>query len=270
MLRKILCVNVLLLLSPSGFGQNMSVRLDGHLVEYLQAAEARLPAILAIPGCSGVSLNSPVTDEGGGSPTDPYFRRHYPEIATMLRDDGFAVFLLDYHSAEEVVSACLGEITPSLIAEYVVAALRRVAADPRVDRENIFIVGWSLGGAGLLRAVELLATEDTSAAAAIAIYPGCAGVAPWSHNLPVYLFVGDADDITPAETCRSFVESLDSDLPVVITSYPDARHGFDLNEAPPMISTGRGTTVGYNRTAANSMWRNIREILALGEGGADH
>ena len=153
-------------------------------------------------------------------PTDPYFRRHYPKMAMTLRDEGYAVFLLDYHSAEGVISACLGEVTTSRIAEYVVTALRSIAADPRVDREDISIIGWSLGGAGLLRAVELLVNERASVSAAIAIYPGCAGVAPWSHELPVHLFLGDADNIAPAETCRSFVETLDSSLPVFVTSYP--------------------------------------------------
>ena len=269
-MRTILCISVLLFQPLPGFSQDVSGRLEDHLVEYIQDVEVRLPAVLAIPGCSGVSLDSPSTDQGGGSPTDPYFRRHYPKVAAVLRDEGYAVFLLDYHAAESVVSACLGEVTPTRIAEYVVTALRRVAADPRVDREDIFIIGWSLGGAGLLRAVERLASERTPVSAAIAIYPGCAGMAPWSHDLPVHLFLGDADDIAPAETCRSFVESLDSSLPVAVTSYPDARHGFDLDEAPPMISTERGTTVGYNRTAAESAWGNIREILGRREGGADH
>ena len=262
MLRRIVSVTALLFLSLPSIGQDLSGRLEGHLVEYLQSTNGRMPAILAIPGCSGVSLNSPSTDAGGGSPTDPYFRRHYPKMAMTLRDEGFAVFLLDLHSAEGVVSACLGEVAPSRIAEYVVTAVRRIAADSRVDRENISIIGWSLGGAGLLRAVELLASERTSISAAVAIYPGCAEVTPWSHDLPVYFFLGDADDIAPAETCRLLINSLASGLPVTVKSYPDARHGFDLDEAPTTISTGRGTTVGYNQNAAESTWRNIREILS--------
>jgi dienelactone hydrolase len=258
------CLVLLSALALPATTQEVAERLEGHLIEYVPERQGAFPGIVAIPGCSGISLNSPTTDRGGGSPTDPYFRRHYPKMAETLREQGYAVFLLDYQSAEGVVSACLGEVAPSRIAEYVVASVRRAAADPRVENERLFVIGWSLGGAGLLNAIELLDGEDTPTAAAIAVYPGCDGAAPWSHHLPVHLFLGDADDITSAETCRSLAESLDPSLPVSVTSYPDARHGFDIADAPPSISTGRGTTIGYNQAAAEKAWRRIREILSGG------
>jgi dienelactone hydrolase len=183
-------------------------------------------------------------------------------MAKTLRDEGYAVFLVDYHSAEGVVSACLGEVAPSLIAEYIVAAVTRVAANPMVDPERLFVIGWSLGGAGLLRAIDLLDSDATELSAAVAIYPGCSGVEPWSYDLPVHMLLGESDDIALAQTCRSFVETLPRGLPVEVVSYPDARHGFDVEDAPPSISTGRGTTIGYNRVAAEDAWRRIREILS--------
>jgi dienelactone hydrolase len=249
----------LITIAMPSLAQDVSERLQGHVIDYVPAADAPLPAILAIPGCSGVSLNSPLTDKGGGSPTDPIFRRHYPRVAEQLRDEGYAVFLLDYQTAEGFVSACRGEVPAPTVATYVIAAIRQVAADSRVDTERVYLIGWSLGGAGLLHALSQI--DPSRVASAIAIYPGCTRVPPWTHDLPVFLFLGEADDITPAKTCRSLVEELEADH-VATFSYANAHHGYDATEAPPSISTGRGTTVGYNAAAAEATWTKIHEILS--------
>jgi dienelactone hydrolase len=110
--------------------------------------------------------------------------------------------------------------------------------------------------------LDLLNGETVNISAAIAIYPGCSGVEPWSSTLPVHLFLGEADDITPPGACRSLAGSVAGHLPVTVQSFAEARHGFDIEEAPASISTGRGTTVGYNRVAAEETWRMIREILS--------
>lgn len=257
----ILRIIAVLIIGLPSLAQDVSERLKENVVEYIPAEARPIPAILAIPGCSGISLDSPLTDKGGGSPTDPYFRRHYPRVAGQLRDEGYAVFLLDYHSAEGVVSACRGEVPPSTVAAYILAAVGRITADPRVDPERIYLLGWSLGGAGLLHALSRLEHNSSLVSKAIAIYPGCTGVRPWSHDLPVFFFLGEADDITPAETCRSLVQELNADH-VAVFSYADSKHGYDLDEAPPSISTGRGTTVGYNSAAAEATWTMIHEILS--------
>ena len=244
--------------------QEITELLAGHLVEHIPNGPGPFPGILAIPGCSGISLNSPATDRGGGSPTDPYFRRHYPRMARTLSDEGYAVFSLDYHSAEGVVSACLGEVHPIRIAEYIETAARQVVMDPRVQGGRVFLIGWSLGGTGLLHALDLLANHDLGISDAIAIYPGCGGVEPWSNALPVHIFLGEADDITSAETCRALVGRVNPELPVSVSSFPAARHGFDIEDAPASISTGRGTTIGYNKAAVEGTWKRIREILSGG------
>ena len=258
------CFFRILLLASPAVSQEVSERLPGHLVEFIPESQVPIPAILAIPGCSGVSLNSPATDRGGGSPTDPFFRRHYPAMARTLKEEGFGVFLLDYHSAEGVVSACQGEIGPSRIAEYVAAAAQRIVKDPRVNPSRFYVIGWSLGGAGLLRSIQLLVDDAVPVSAAFAVYPGCGGATPWSADFPVHFFLGEADDITSAETCRALVERMDPASSVSVQSYPGAHHGFDLVEAPPAVSTGRGTTIGYNEPAAKDTWERIRRILSGG------
>jgi dienelactone hydrolase len=233
-------------------------------VEFLPESAGQVTAILAIPGCSGISLDSPATDRGGGSPTDPYFRRHYPAISKILRSEGFGVFLLDYHSAEGIVSACQGEISTARIAEYVVAAATKVVEHERVDSGRVFVIGWSLGGAGLLRSLDALVEQSVPVSATFAIYPGCGSASPWQSDFPVHFFLGEADDITSAETCRHLAAEASQSTPVSVTVYPGAHHGFDIVDAPAEISTGRGTTVGYNEAAANDTWARIREVLSGG------
>jgi len=89
---------LILVLTAPALGQGIADRLEGNLVEFLPSSEGAVPGIVAIPRCSGISLNSPATDRGGGSPTDPYFRRHYPRMAKALRDEDYAVFLVDSQS----------------------------------------------------------------------------------------------------------------------------------------------------------------------------
>lgn len=40
-------------------------------------------------------------------------------MAENLRDQGFAVYLIDVHSAEGVLTACAGEIQKECIAQYI-------------------------------------------------------------------------------------------------------------------------------------------------------
>ena len=259
---RVLCLTLVLVAPVSA--QEVAERLAGHLIEDIPNGPGPFPGILAIPGCSGISLNSPETDAGGGSPTDPYFRRHYPRMAKALSDEGYAVFSLDYQSAEGVVSACLGEVHPTRIAEYIEVAARQITADPRVQTGRVFLIGWSLGGAGLLHALDPLDDAELNISDAIAIYPRCVGVMPWSSTIPVHLFLGEADEITPAETCRALVWKIEEHLPVIVRSYPGARHGFDIGEASAEISTGRGTTIGFNQAATEDTWQRIREIMSGG------
>ena len=63
----------LFIIAFPSLAQDVSERLEGHIVDYVPVVDTPIPAILAFPGCSGVSLNSPSSDKGGGSPTDPYF-----------------------------------------------------------------------------------------------------------------------------------------------------------------------------------------------------
>ena len=241
-------------------GQDIKERLADHVHFYLPPDDTVRPGILAVPGCSGVSLHPPDTDLGGGSPTDSLFRQHYPKAAAELAGKGFVVALLDYLGAEGVVNACRGEVPVPRIGAYTRAALDILRAHPSVDLSRVYVVGWSLGGAGVLAALTHGLDEAPVAGIAL-LYPACNAASAWIGGVKVHLFVGGADDITLASECQAFVAGLNRES-VRLSLYANARHGFDVRAAPPVIGTGRGTTVGYDQAAATSAWSSIYELFS--------
>jgi dienelactone hydrolase len=86
--------------------------IERNLRTYFPSGDERFPTVVAIPGCSGVSLRGTETDDGRpGDEADRLFRRHYARMAERLRDGGFAVVLVDYLTAENVDNTCGGEIS---------------------------------------------------------------------------------------------------------------------------------------------------------------
>jgi dienelactone hydrolase len=173
-----------------------------------------------------------------------------------LGEAGFAVLLVDYLSAEGVLNTCSGEIELTRVAQYIGAALRFAATHDEVDRSRIHLIGWSYGGAGLLRWLRRPENEDL-VKSAVAIYPGCGGAEPWKSSVPLLMLLAGADDIAPPVQCESLVRSLPESTQVQLHSYPGARHGFDLAEAPPVLDLGGGISLGGSPDAAQDAWRRL-------------
>lgn len=176
----------------------------------------------------------------------------------------YAVMLLDYLAGENVLNACSGEIKPATIGhQYIGAAVEWLRNEARVDAARVHIVAWSLGGAGLLDHLAQLSQADPIGfRSAIAIYPGCGGPMPWRVALPVLFLLGDADDIAPPSLCANVIEGVRSKELVTVRRYPDARHGFDNDDAPEVVATARGTTVGFNAKAARASWEELLRFIA--------
>jgi dienelactone hydrolase len=49
---------------------------------------------------------------------------------------------------------------------------------------------------------------------------------------------------------------------VEVRRYAKAHHGFDVEDAPERLSTGRGTTMGHDRDAAATSWDEIVRFLS--------
>jgi dienelactone hydrolase len=248
------------------YAQELQVRIEENLKIYLPEGKGPFPVVIAIPGCSGVSLNGSETDVGRpGDEGDRLFRRHYSRMAERLQNAGYLVLLIDYLTAEGVTNTCGWEIHPSRVGEYIEEAILFAHTIPIVDSSRINIIGWSHGGEGVLSWLTNLMGEPKGVQSAITVYPGCSTSEPWESSLPVLMLLGEADDIALPSVCKNLIQSLPNQTNVQIKNYPEARHGFDLTEGPTILSVGNGLTVGRNIKAGNMAWEEILKFLKKNE-----
>ena len=236
---------------------------ESHQRTYFPSGEGPFPTVIAIPGCSGVSFDGPATDEGRpGDEADRLFRRHYSRMADRLRDGGFGVVLVDYLAPEKVANTCGGEISHERVGEYVAASLEFAGTLPQVDPSRLNVVGWSHGGAGVIAWLQSLGEGAPPAVAgAVAVYPGCNSRDVWVSAIPVLVLLGEADDITPPESCDRILRRLPDGTQVQVRRYADARHGFDFTEGSEILRIDGGMTAGRNPTAGEKAWEEVFAFL---------
>jgi dienelactone hydrolase len=182
-------------------------------------------------------------------------------MAERLRHAGFAVVLVDYLSAEGVLNACGGKITVETIAKYITESVALVREKSFVDTSRIHIIGWSMGGRGLLEWLQARTAASSSVRSVVAVYAGCAAANPWNGLIPTLMLLGGADDLAPASVCQDLVARLPDGHQVSVRVYPDGRHGFDIEGAPPILEIGGGQTLGYHEEAAREAWHDVVTFL---------
>ena len=242
--------------------QELQIRIEANHKVYVPEGTGPFPVVIAIPGCSGVSLNGLETDEGRpGDEGDRLFRRHYSRMAQRLKEAGFLVLLIDYLTAEGVPNTCGWEIHPRRVGEYVQESISFTKTITNGDSTRINVIGWSHGGGGVLAWLANLDKEPDGVLSAVAIYPGCSASDPWESSLPILMILGEADDIALPSVCNDIVKSLLNKTNVQVRSYPEARHGFDLTEGPTVLSVGNNLTIGRNEKAGKDAWQEIFKFL---------
>jgi len=262
-----LMVAILLLLPVSSFGQSLRDRVIDNHYAYIPDDRDRFPTLIAIPGCSGISSDNLVAEESNPqlSEGDHLFRRHYRHMAEKLKAEGFVVLLVNIHTAENLLTACGGEIQSERIADYINESVAWARGLPFVDSENIHLVGWSMGGGGVLKWLHGPRSEATSVRSAVVVYPGCSGHTTLTIPMPILMLLGGGDDIAIPSVCEELVDSAPIKQHITVELYPGARHGFDIQDAPPILASGGGRTIGYQQEAAEESWQAILEFL----GGPD-
>lgn len=239
-------------------------RVVSNHFQFVPSGEGPFPTIIAIPGCSGIALQDPALEEELPSLTedDRLFRRHYLRMAEKLRDQGFAVLLIHVHAGEGLVTACGGQISGERIAQYIDEAVAWSRELLFVDSSRIHLVGWSMGGGGVLAWLHGTRSESKAVRSAVSIYPGCAKRSPLTNQTPLLLLLGSADDIAEPGYCDDLVVASHAKTTIEVRHYQGARHGFDIVDAPPVLEIGNGMTIGYDQAAAESSWREILAFLA--------
>lgn len=169
---------------------------------------------------------------------------------------------MNIHSAEGLLTACAGEIDGERIAAYINESIAWAKGLSFVDPKNLHLIGWSMGGGGTLAWLHGPRSEATSVRSVTAVYPGCFDREPLNVAVPLLVLLGDADDIADPSLCDTLIESSPTMGLIMERHYPGARHGFDVQGAPPLLDIGNDLTVGYQETAADAAWKELLAFIS--------
>lgn len=178
------------------------------------------PVVMVVPGSAGISPN------------------HVMHAQTLL-GEGYGVCLLDPFGARSVTSTVANQAQYSFAASAydVLAALRVLAADPRIDAGRISAQGHSRGGAAaLVAAMRPLADAvvgDLALAGAYAAYPWCGQqfLRPDAGRTRVRAIIGDQDQWCSVMAVQAQIQAIrlaggDATMRLVA----GAHHSFDRYE----------------------------------------
>jgi dienelactone hydrolase len=172
------------------------------------------------------------------------------QYAAELRQAGFATLTFDTFAARNTTGIAMARagvgLWPTGVADAY-AALRLLAADPRIDAGRIAIAGFSYGGevAHLAAFEGLRAALDPGPArfaAHVAYYPagvfGAAATPNAYTGSPILMLLGESDDNLPVgkvEAYLNFAKAAGNPAPIQTVIYPGAYHAWTV----PSLTTLR-------------------------------
>lgn len=247
----------------------------------------RIPVVVLVHGSVGITMQ-----------VDPWARE--------LNDIGIAAFIIDSFTGRGFKEGYVPGSRISSLTMIVDAyrALELLANHPRIDPSRIALMGFSRGGsvalyASLKRFQRMHGPEGYEYAAYLPFYPAC-----WTTYIeeeqvsdrPIRIFHGTADNWTPIESCRKYVDRLRKNgKDVQLIEYKGAHHVFDapvefIKQFPKATGLGtceleerigglvvnrdtgepwkpadkcstKGTTIGGNLTARDEAVKAVKNFL---------
>tara|TARA_B110000263_G_scaffold249505_1_gene267301 strand:+ start:597 stop:1556 length:960 start_codon:yes stop_codon:yes gene_type:complete len=176
---------------------------------------------------------------------------HNYEYMKMYRDMGIATFELKSFSSRDVTSTVGSQVEVTMASMVLDSykALDVLSNHSNIDKNNIAITGWSLGGGVALFSgwnnLIVAINPNNSFAAHLPIYPPCFIKADFMDftNAPIHILIGEKDDWTPALACEELVDSLnDKKENIDITVYENSYHGFDSDRPYTFVEHGYSFT----------------------------
>jgi dienelactone hydrolase len=224
-------------------------RIEGHLAKPDGAGP--FPAVVALHGCAGMH--------------DTTRRR----LADHLVAWGYVLLLVDsYATRRGMDHACTSAAFATFVRRRPDAhgALIFLGQQGFVDPQRVAVIGFSAGAWVTLAAAEPNPFEQFEPPsrlrfrAAAAFYPPCK-VAMLRPAIPTLIFIGAADDWTPAAECTSIIERWGTDgPPVELIVYPGAHHGFFYSHLQPGV-TMFDHWLEYNGKAADNASQRLHQFL---------
>jgi dienelactone hydrolase len=260
--------------------------ITGYL--YKPAGAGPFAAVVSLPGCDGVLGES---DDVLGKKGE--IHPLYGQWGEILSRAGYIILLVDSFQPRGQGGQCgitgagiLREVTRDAFGGMNYLRSRR---DVRPD--SIALLGHSYGGGATLytmskNALPLLAlpkAPEKDFRTAIVFYPGgcpfLLGRNPltnqtnthWRPRQPMLFLIGEADNYTPAATCKEvIVQAKEQGGPPIDTHfYPDAHHGFDHPNLPTTVVTnvklppdGHSPTIGSNAEARADAINRVTQFLS--------
>jgi dienelactone hydrolase len=224
------------------------------------------PAVVLLHGCSGAY------DRRG------VLARRLRDYAALFNAEGLHALVLDSLTPRGETQICTQKVRVRLITQAhrrldALSALEWLAARPDVDASRLGLVGWSNGGSTALATLNERHTDTVGGVEAVkpafaaAFYPGCADELRrgFGTQARLLMLLGEADDWTPAATCKRLAAQASGRKPEVV-SYPGAHHGFDStapvrlrNDVPNGVHPGQGVHVGGD---ARALAQSREKLLA--------
>ena len=170
------------------------------------------PAVVLFPPCGGIQ-NSQL--------------RMFSRIIEGLGAKAFATLVIDPYAPRHieggVVCATPQRFNMPRAGADSYAALNFLVTMPEIDSKHVFLEGFSHGGTAAIDAIQvsIAAQQRRKFAGAIGYYPHCRADAKFS--VPTLILIGDNDDWTPVDLCRSIKEKRNVELVV----YPGVTHAFN-------------------------------------------
>ncbi|MDB5813605.1 MAG: hypothetical protein JWN23_722 [Rhodocyclales bacterium] len=164
--------------------------------------------------------------------------------ARMFNDMGIATLVVDSFTPRGLTESNADRLTfPAGIVDSL-RALKVLQQDPRIDANNIGIIGFSRGAMAAMDSsferyrVGVLGADGGKFALHIVFYGGCAQYAKTTDS-PILNFAGTDDDFNNVDVCRKDAEILSAQgTKIELVVYEGALHGFDTDfplQTMPMI-----------------------------------
>jgi len=161
--------------------------------------------------------------------------------AKSMNDWGMAAFVVDSFAPRGIGESASDQSKLRSLADLAdaFAALKVLAADPRIDPRRIGIIGWSRGGGVAMETalesarLAMLAPTDPKFAAHVVFY----GMASPQYrdtatdHAPMLFLHGEADNLVPVGPTREFADWIKTQSnPVTFQAYPGVYHDFDVEK----------------------------------------
>ena len=171
------------------------------------------------------------------------WKDHHYEYLKMYQNMGIATFELNSFKSRNITTTVGSqtEVTTAAMVLDAYRALEVLSNHPNIDKNNVSITGWSLGGGVTLFSAWLplknAITKNLSFASHLAFYPACF-INPEDKSFsksPIHILIGELDNWTPSQPCIDLVRILKRETNIDITVYKDSHHGFD-RDSPVVVN----------------------------------